>query len=77
MIPALTKPTTMTVVTAELCTTAVVTAPIPTPTSFFSEVLLNKDFKLLPANFSMLSESSLKPRRKAPQPARIFITEYT
>ena len=52
MIPALTKPTTMTVVADELWMTAVITAPRSTPISLFLVKASNRDFILLPAAFS-------------------------
>lgn len=67
--PALTKPTTMTVVTEELCTIAVETAPIPTPASLLFAVLPNIFFRLPDASFSMLSLNKRKPIRKTPSPA--------
>lgn len=71
--PELTKPMTITTVTEELCTTAVVTAPSPTPAGVFPELRSNSVFRPLPAIRSRLSPSSLKPSRKAPKPARILI----
>ena len=98
MTPALTSPTTMTVVSEELCMTAVTAVPMPTPTRFedhsfvfarnFSlrvapsgRVTLPearwKSERILPvASFSMLSESSLTPMRKAPRPASSSNTAY-
>ena len=75
IMPVFTNPITITVVMAELCTTAVAAAPKPTPTSFLSDVLLNSLFSPLPASFSILSESNLNPSRNTPQPARMVITE--
>ena len=52
MIPALTKPTTMTVVADELWITAVISAPRSTPISLFLVRASNKVFIRLPAAFS-------------------------
>ena len=68
IMPAFTKPTTITVVTPELWITAVTPAPIPTLTKRLSDVLLKRDFKLLPNNFSKLSLMSLNPIKNAPIP---------
>ena len=52
MIPALTNPTTITVVADELWITAVIPAPSSTPISLFFVKTSSKDFILLPAAFS-------------------------
>ena len=71
IIPALTRPITMTVVNPELWTKAVVAQPIPTPTSFLSDVFRNKALILELAIFSILSESILQPTKNTPKPANI------
>ena len=98
MTPALTRPTTMTVVSEELCMTAVTAVPMPTPTrledhsfvfarNFSLRVAPSgrtvlpearwKSERILPvASFSMLSDRSLTPMRKAPRPARSSNTAY-
>ena len=52
MIPALTNPTTITVVAEELWITAVIPAPKSTPISLFFVRTSSSDFILLPAAFS-------------------------
>ena len=67
--PTLTNPTTMTVVADELWMMAVTPAPMPTPARRERPVFSNQRRSLLVASFSMLSDSTLKPNRKAPRPA--------
>jgi len=52
MIPALTKPTTMTVVAEELWITAVISAPRSTPKNLLRVKASSMLFILLPAAFS-------------------------
>ena len=66
--PALTKPTTMTVVADELWMIAVTPAPMPTPIKRFLPVLSNQPRRRLVAIFSMLSERTLNPNKNAPKP---------
>ena len=59
--PLLTKPIAITVTAAELCTTAVVTVPMPTPISFLFDILANIRLISLPATISRLSPINFIP----------------
>ena len=67
--PTFTKPTIKTVVTPELCISAVVIVPIPTLTSFLLPVLLKSVFIPPVASCSMLDVSRLTPIKNTPVPA--------
>ena len=67
----------MTVVVAELCTSAVVTVPIPTPANRLFDVLSNHPRNLFAASFSMFSDNSLNPIRNAPSPANSLKKDST
>ena len=69
MIPALTKPMTMTVVAPELWIAAVVTAPIPTPTSLLPDTLWNSVLNLSELTASRLELIILHATRNIPIPA--------
>ena len=75
--PALTKPTTMTVVAEELWMIAVTAVPMPTPARRLLLVLSNQPRRRLVASFSMLSDNTLNPNKKAPSPASNDTTERT
>ena len=68
MMPALTKPITMTVVALELCIAAVVTAPTPTPSLLF-EVFANSLFRRLLPSDSRFELIIVQAMRKMPTPA--------
>ena len=68
--PALTKPTTMTVVAEELCITAVTPAPTAIPAKRLELILLNTFLSLLPAMDSSDSLKILRAIKKTPKPPR-------
>jgi len=75
--PALTKPTTITVVALELCITAVTTAPRITPIKMFlvkSSIIF---FILDPATFSNDSPIRFIPYKNRPRPPKRLITICT
>ena len=59
--PALTKPTTMTVVAPELWMIAVISAPIPTAMKRFPVSMPRKSFILFPADFCIPSAITCMP----------------
>ena len=69
MMPAFTKPMTMTVMAPELCMAAVPTAPIPTPYSLLLDAFANIFFSLLLLNASIFELSILQAVRNTPIPA--------
>ena len=69
MIPALTKPMTMTVVADELWIAAVAAAPTPTPSSLLFEVRANSAFSLRLPSDSKLALIIVQAMRKMPTPA--------
>ncbi len=70
IIPAFTKPSTMTVVAEELWITAVTAVPIPTPTNFLFDILSNIFRSLLPATASRLRPKAFIAMRKTPRPPK-------
>ena len=72
--PALTKPTTITVVTDDDCTMAVARAPTPTPAKRLPAALLKSARSLLAESFSILSPRNLKPSKKTPSPTSSKMT---
>ena len=68
MSPALTKPTTMTVVAPELWMMAVIRAPTPTAMKRLLVSMPRKSFILLPADFCIPSAMMRMPYRNIPRP---------
>ena len=77
IIPAFTKPMTMTVVALELCITAVAAVPTPTPSSLLFEAFLNSDFSLLLPSASKLELIIVQAIKNTPTPATRERTEVT
>ena len=70
MTPALTKPTTMTVVADELWMTIVTPVPTAIPANLLLLILLNTDLSLLPATDSRFSLMILSAIRNTPRPPK-------
>ena len=66
---ALIKPMTMTVTAPELCMTAAVNVPKPTPSNLLFDVLEKSDFNLLPLIASMFRLNSRTASKNTPIPA--------
>ena len=76
--PALTKPTTMTVVADELWITIVTPVPTAMPANLLLLILLNTDLSRLPATDSRFSLIILRAIRKTPSPPnRVKIVSKT
>ena len=69
IMPALTKPITITEVALELCITAVAAAPTPTPSNLLLEAFENSILSLLLPNASKLELIIEQAIRKTPTPA--------
>ena len=69
IIPAFTKPITITEVALDDCIAAVVAAPTPTPNSLLLEALANSDLSLRLPNASKLALIIVQAIKKIPTPA--------
>ncbi len=69
IMPAFTKPITITVVAPELCIAAVATVPMPTPISLLFDVLANRDFNLFELSDSRFELIILHAIKNTPMPA--------
>ncbi len=77
IIPALTKPITMTEVALELCITAVVAAPTPTPNNLLFDAFVKSDFNFLLPRASRLELIIVQAIKNMPTPAINESTEVT